>query len=175
MSNFNPQIVQLVLAGVVAVALLLQAIVLAAIFFGMRKAASAARAELEDLRATVLPFVHDAREFIGRVAPKIEETTTDLAALTHSLRTQTDDVRAATTEILERTRRQAGRLDSMATAALDSADRAIAFVTNAVTKPMRQFSGILASVKAVVETLRGPEPAPRPRTNPAPGDPEMFV
>jgi len=175
MSNFNPQVLQLILAAVVALALLMQAVVLAAIFFGMRKAASAARAELENLRAAMLPFIHDTRDFIGRVAPKVEETTTDLAALTHCLRTQTDDARATTTDILERARRQAGRLDSMATAALDSADRALAFVSNAVTKPMRQFSGILASVKAVVESLRGPEPAPRPRTNHAAGDPETFV
>ncbi|MGA7340533.1 MAG: hypothetical protein WBE72_14215 [Terracidiphilus sp.] len=155
--------------------MLMQAIVLLAIFLGLRKATRAASQELEELRTTVLPFVKDAREFFTRVAPKIEQTSSDVAAVAQALRKQTDNVQSAATEIVERARRQASRLDTMATSVLDAADRTGAFITGAVEKPMRQLSGILASIKAVLETFRAPQPAPRPRADRPPGDPEMFV
>jgi methyl-accepting chemotaxis protein len=175
MDHLDPQTAQLIFAGVAALALLLQALVLLAIFFGVRKAVSTLREDFDDLRSSVMPFVKDAHEVFTRVAPKIEETTADVAELTHSLRAQSEDLKAATAEIIEKARRQAGRIDSMTTAVLDAADRAGTFVNDAVSKPMRQISGILASVKAVVDTLRAPEPAARTRANHKPGDPEMFV
>jgi hypothetical protein len=176
MPRFDSQIVQLVIAAIVALALLMQALVLLAIFIALRKAATKIREDINDLSSAVTPFVKDARELFVRVAPRIEQTTADVAAMTHSLRVQSADVQSAAAEIVERTRRQASRIDTMTTGVLDAADRAGAFVSDAVAKPMRQLSGILASVKAVVETLRAPEPAPRPKTNHAPNrDPEMFV
>jgi methyl-accepting chemotaxis protein len=175
MSHIDPQTAQLIFAGVAALALLLQAIVLLAIFFGIRKAISSLREDFEDIRTSVTPFVKDAHEVFVRVAPKIETATADVAALTHSLRAQSEDLKAASAEIIEKARRQATRIDSMTTTILDAADRAGTFVNEAVSKPMRQLSGILASIKAVVETLRAPEPVVRTRTNHKPGDPEMFV
>lgn len=175
MSNVDSQIILLVIAGVAASALLLQAIVLVGILFGMRKALSVARREFEDLRASALPFINESREFVTRVAPKIEVTSTELAALSCTLRTQANELHAAATEILERARRQADRLDSMTTTVLDTADRAGSFMSHAVTKPMRQVSGILASIKAVVETFCTPEPVHRTTTNHAPSDPGTFV
>ncbi|HEY1766726.1 MAG TPA: hypothetical protein VGG26_03695 [Terracidiphilus sp.] len=164
-----------VIAGVVALSLLLQAVVLLAIFLAMRKAMVLARHEVEELRATVLPLLKDTRESLARVAPKIEETCDDVAALTHSLRGQVAELQATTTDLVQRTRRQTARLDAMVTRIMDAADRAGGFMSQAVDKPMRQVSGILASVKAVVDTLRTPEPVRHPRTNHSPTDPEMFV
>ena len=53
-----------------------------------------------------------------------------------------------------RVRRQASRLDTLMTNVLDTVDRASNFMADAVAKPMRQFSAILASVKAAIESLR---------------------
>ena len=174
MSNLNSQVILLVIAGLVALALLLQGFALLAIFFGLRKAASSLRDQLDDVRNSVMPFYKDAREIFVRVAPKIEETTIDLAALTHSLRTQSDEIKSVTAEIIKNTRRQAVRIDSMTTNVLDATERAVAFTSDAVVKPMRQVTGVLAAVKAVVDVLRSANGA-RPRPNSKPGDPEMFV
>jgi uncharacterized protein YoxC len=174
MSNPESQIYLLVIAGLIALALLLQAFALLAIFFGLRKAASSLREQLDEVRSSMMPFYKDARDVFVRVAPKIEETTTDLAALAHTLRTQSDDVKSVTAEIIKSTRRQAVRIDSMATNVLDAADRAVAFTSESVVKPMRQISGILAAAKAVLDVLRSPNGA---RSRPAnkSGDPQMFV
>jgi len=174
MSNPDSQVFLLVIAGLVALALLLQAFVLLAIFFGMRKAAASVQKQFDELRSSVMPFCRDARHVFVRVAPKVEQTTADLAELAHTLRTQSDDVKSVTAEIIESTRRQAVRVDQMATTVLDAADRAVAYTSDVVVKPMRQISGALAAVKAVVDVLRSRNGA-RPRPGNKPGDPEMFV
>ncbi|HZP04125.1 MAG TPA: hypothetical protein VFB43_04425 [Terracidiphilus sp.] len=178
MSSAGSQTILLVIAAVVALALLVQAVVLLAIFLGARKAISAAKSELEDLRASVLPFTKDAREFFVRVAPKVEQTCSDVAALTHVARTQTTELQSAATEFIGKARSQVSRLDAMITNVMNGADRAGEFMSEVVNKPMRQVSGILASIRAVVDTLRTPEPPARVRTNHSPArgtDPEMFV
>jgi hypothetical protein len=52
-------------------------------------------------------------------------------------------------------------------------------MSDVVNKPMRQFSAILASVKAVVESLRNGAPEPNSHSNARPNPPsrdhDMFV
>jgi hypothetical protein len=45
-------------------------------------------------------------------------------------------------------------MDTMMTKTLDTVDRAASFMTDTVSKPMRQLSAVMASAKAIVETLR---------------------
>jgi len=175
MPHIDPQAAQLIFAGVAALALLLQAIVLFLIFIGIRTAITKLRDDFEEFRTSVVPFITEAREVFTRVAPKIEQTTADVAALTHTLREQSEDLKAASTEIIEKARRQASRLDAMTTSVLNVADRAGTAVNDAVTRPMRQLSAVLASIRAIVDTLRTSEPSTRSRANHPPGDPEMFV
>jgi signal transduction histidine kinase len=174
MSYPDSQIFLLVIGGLIALALLLQAFALLAIFFGLRKAALSMREQFDEVRSNVVPLCKDAREVLVRVAPQIERTTDDLAAVAHTLRTEADDVKSVAAEILKSTRRQAVRIDNIATTVLDAADRAVAFTSETVVRPMRQITGILAAAKAVVDVLRGPN-GTRPRPANRPGDPEMFV
>jgi methyl-accepting chemotaxis protein len=174
MSNPESQVILLVIAGLIALALLAQALVLLAILFGLRKTAGSVQKQLDEMRSSVMPFYKDARDVFIRVAPRIEQTTNDLAELAHTLRTQSDDVKAVTSGIIESTRRQAARIDHVATTVLDAADRAVAFTSETVVKPMRQVSGVLAAVKAVVDVLRSHNGA-RPRPSSKPGEPQMFV
>ncbi|MGP8250936.1 MAG: hypothetical protein ACLQHF_02815 [Terracidiphilus sp.] len=176
MPHFDPQTLQIVVAGVVGVTLLLQVILLFAILFGVRKAAAALRQDINEIRNSVTPLITQTRDLLVRVGPRIEATTDDLAAFTHALREQTASVQFTVTEISERARHQAGRIDFMVTSMLDKADRAGAIVNDTVTKPLRQLTGILAALRAVVENLRAPQaPAPKPPVEGAQGDSGMFI
>ena len=176
MPILDNQTIQLALVAAVALAMLLQAIVLLAVFIVIRKAARSIREDLEDLRSSIAPIIYNTRELLTRLTPKIEGTTADLAVLTHSLRMQAADVQSAADEIIERLRRQASRIDTMLSNVLDGVERAGVFMADTVAKPMRQLSAILASVKAVIESLRTVDPAAaRSRSNHAPGDNDMFV
>jgi len=175
MQNLNAQTIQLAILAVVAVAVLLQAIVLLAIFLAVRKAAQSTREQVEDLISSISPILSNTRELLVHVAPKIEDTIEDLAGVAHSLRTQTSDVQATATEVLTRLRRQSSRLDGMMSTVLDAVDHACVYVSDTVTRPMRQLSGVLASVKAVLESLRAAVPAPSAPPPHAEGDKDMFV
>jgi ABC-type transporter Mla subunit MlaD len=174
MSNPETQIVLLVIAGLVALALLLQGFALLAIFFGMRKAASSIRVQLDELRTSVVPICKDAHQVFSRVAPRIEQATEDLAGVAHVLRTQSDDVKSVTAEIIKNTRRQAARIDATATTVMDAADRAVEFTNDTLVKPIRQLSGVLAAIRATVDALRSPNGA-KARPGSKPGDPETFI
>jgi methyl-accepting chemotaxis protein len=175
MSKVDTQTIQLVLVALVALAMLVQAIVLLAAFIAMRKAARDVNEKLDAFSSSVGPLIDNTRSLVTRLTPKVEQTADDLAALTHSLRVQTADVQNAANEMLARARIQASRLDSMLSHVLDTLDRTGHFVSDAVNKPMRQVSAVLASVKAVVESLRNGAPEPRSRANRGSGDNDLFV
>ena len=176
MPNLDNQTIQTALVAAVALLMLFQMIVLLALFFVIRKAARSIREDVKDLRSSVAPMIDNTRELITRLAPKIEQTTSDLAVLSRSLRMQAADVQSAANEIVDRVRHQASRLDTMMSNVLDAVDRASVFVSDTVAKPMRQLSAILASAKAVIEALRTAEPAvASSRPNHAPGNEDPFV
>jgi len=175
MPNLDPQTVQLAIVAGVALALLIQTIVLLAILSTVRKAARGMREDFEDLRSSVMPIIYNTRDLMTRVTPKVDAAAEDLAALAHGLRVQTADIQSSATEILDRLRRQSTRLDGMMSTVLDAIDRAGAFMTDSVAKPMRQLSGILASARAVVESLRNADPAPHAQPPRNSSDPDMFV
>ncbi len=179
MPNLDSQTTQMVLMIAVAVIMLLQVIILLAVFVVIIKTARAVRKDIEDVRSSVAPLIYNARDLFTRVTPKIEETTGDLAALAHSLRTQLTNVQSATDEIVDRVRRQAGRVDTMLSGVLDAVERAGVFMADTVAKPMRQLSAILASAKAAIESLRTMDrvdhAAADSRPNHVPSDHDMFV
>lgn len=193
MPKLDNETILLAFALVTGLAVLLQAIFLLAIAAAMRKTASSIRSEAESLRAAIMPVLLDTKEiaassrdtlaraqeffvnaqgFLSRVSPRIEATAGHLEEITRGLRTQSAQMQSSVQEILARVEKQSDRVDGMITGLLDTVDRAGGFLVNVVSRPARQISGILAMVKAVVESLRGP--APRRRPTPPAGE-ERFL
>ena len=154
MPNVDRQTIELALVAIAALAVVVQTVFLIALFVVLSKAARSAHEEIEELRSSIMPIIYNTREIITRVAPKIEVVSDELTALIHSLREQTSDVQVAASEVIGRAQRISVRLDGMATSLLDNVERAAEFVTDTVAKPVRQVSGVISAVKAVVETLR---------------------
>jgi len=162
MHTQDSQTVQLFIVAAVAVALLLQTVALLAIFTVVRKAALTMRHDIEELRTSVVPVLENAKELLAHTGPKIEAAVGDLAAMSHNLRRQTADVQVAADGIIERFNKQSIRVDGMLTKIFDGVDRTTGFVTESVNKPARQLAGLLASAKAIVESLRGDYPPQEP-------------
>jgi ABC-type transporter Mla subunit MlaD len=164
--HLDAQTLQLAIVAAVAIAMLVQAIVLVVGLLIVRKSIAVMRDEIEDLSTSVRivihkiePLVDSAYDLLDRTGPKIEAAANDLAAMSQNLRAQSMDVQAAAAELIERFRCQGARMDSMLTNIFSAIDRASTFVNDTVSKPMRQLAGLLASAKAVVETLREGTPA----------------
>jgi uncharacterized protein YoxC len=166
------------IAAILAVAVLLQVIVLTAAGFAALKAMKAAREYAEEFRTEVRPVLHHGKELLqttrdllSRIEPKLESAAGDLADITRTARDETARMSASAEEIAERIRRQAERMENISNNTLNGVERAGHFVNQAVTSPARQFSGIIAAARAIVSTLRAPVP---PRRRPG-TDPEEQV
>ena len=171
----NNETILIVFVAATAASVLMQACVLLALFITMRRTAKSMQDEISELRTTLNPFVVDAKDFLTRVGPKIDAITTDLAELTHGLRTQGEELQVSTSEILERVRRQSSRLDVMFSSLLDTVERAGGILAQAVNTPLRQVNAVAAFAKAMFGSFRnGPSPqAPQPTHSPA--DKDLFV
>ena len=183
MPKLDNQTILLALAAAIVLAVLLQTIILLAMFVTMRKVINAIREEAASLRAAVMPVIYDAQEllassrvslahsqelfvnsqklltdaqgFFTRVSPKIESTIGNVAEITRALQTQSAEMQSSTLEIMDRVRKQSDRIDAMVSKFLNTVDRAGGYVTNVVSAPVRQISGVLRSAKAIIESLRG--------------------
>jgi len=174
----NHETIQLICIAVIAAAVVIQTVVLLGVLAGVGKALKSIKGELDDMKTSVLPFMDTTKDFIARLSPRVESTVVDVSELARVLRAQAANVEESVTEVLASVRAQTVRIDGMITDTLDTVDKASDFVNRAVSKPIRQVSGMLAGVKAVIESLRS-----RNSSNPRPGfhddrlhdDRDLFV
>jgi uncharacterized protein YoxC len=178
MPKLDHDTLELLLIAVTAVCILFQTVLLSAMFFSVRKGIKSLTEKVDDLRSSAMPVIDHTRGFLERVTPKVEETAKNMAEMSQTLKKNvmemsetlkenTSRVSASATEIAQRVNAQSTRIDSMVTGALDAFDHAAGFVVDAVNKPVRQLSGLLASVKAIVEVLGAPQPPQRSSQPPA--------
>jgi len=176
----NHEMIEMVCIALGAGALVMQAIILLAIYIGVSKSTKHTKEQIDEVRASVMPVVDQTREVLGhtrevlvRLAPKVESTVTDFSELAKKLRSQAEDVEVAVDQILVRVRNQTSRIDTMFTGTLDAVDKASVFVAETVAKPVRKLSGVLAALKAIVESLRASDPSYQQQN--IHNDKDMFV
>lgn len=175
MSGMNQETLLLIFVAATGAAVLLQALVLLALFLSVRKSAKAMQEQMEELRGTVTPVLTRTKDFLDNVGPKLESVATDLAELAHGLRAQSAELQESATAIMGSVRRQTSRLDAMCTDFLDTADRATHVVSEVIQMPLRQISALAAATKAVLSALRGPLRQPQPAETHTAADRDMFV
>ena len=180
MSNIDHETVELILIAVTAAAVLLQAFVLLAMYLGLKKSSAALLEKIEDLKSSINPFVDDAKGFLDNAkvswnasGPKWTEAPPTSRILRAGLRVQAAEMEASAAEVHEFVRKQTGRIDEMLSGLLNSVDRATTYVVDVVSGPVRQVSGVLASIRAIVESLR--RPIPKPHETPTVRDRETFI
>jgi phage-related protein len=160
MQSLDHETIELILIAVTAAAVLLQAFVLLAMYLGLRKSSRTIIEKIEDLKSSITPFIDNARGVLERVGPKLEGTTTDVAEIVRAFKVQAAEAEASVAEILDCVRKQTSRIDEMFSGLLNAVDRAGDYVAGVVNGPVRQISGVLASIKAIIESLRTPIPEP---------------
>jgi len=173
MPSFDNNTLLLAFVGVTALAIVLQTIILLAVFAAVRKAAVAVKEEAEDLRSSMMPIIYNSRDLYARLAPKVEATVDDLAAIAHGLRTQTEALETSAVQMMEKLHRQTSRMDVMFSTVLDAVDRAGGFVAETISRPVRQATSLIASIRAIIESLRTPGVEPHDVHTAA--DKDMFV
>lgn len=139
--------------AVTAAAVLLQAGILAGMYFAMRKTSAKVESLAEEVKTKVLPTAELAHSMMSELRPKIATVVDNVSVSTTMLRTQMERVDATLTDIVDRTRLQVIRADEFVNSTMDKLEETREVMQKTVVSPVKQFSGLMHGVSAGFEAL----------------------
>lgn len=158
-------------------AVVLQMLILAGMFFTMRKLATQVMGIADEFKSKALPLLDDtkhlqaeAKKILETSAPKVELVLDNAAAITTTAQGAIGRMETTLNDVLDRARLQIIRADELITRAMDHIEETTEKVTHTVSAPVRKASGILQGISTGVGTYFGNK---KPR-KPGPSD-EMFI
>lgn len=154
-----------------ALALLLQAGVLLAIFLTLRRMSEATRGLQRRMEEQVSPILDNVDEITTTVRDSSRSVLEDLAGLSSDARRQVQKFDALTDELADRVRLQIIRLDQLLSQALSNLERAGTAVRENVVGPVREATAVIQGVRAAIDFLA----ARRERRGRQQSDEELFI
>ncbi len=155
-----------------AFAVLLQAGMLAGMYFSMRKTSAKVESLAEEVKNKVLPTAELAHSMMSELRPKIATVVDNVSVSTTMLRTQMERVDATLTDIVDRTRLQVIRADEFVGSTMDKLEETREVLQKTVVSPVKQLSGLMHGVGAGFEALFARR---RERNSVSAPQDEMFI
>ena len=138
---------------VTALAVVVQAGILAGMYFAMRKTSAKVESLAEEVKTKVLPTAELAHAMMTELRPKIENVVDNVSVSTTILRTQMERVDATLTDIIDRTRLQVIRADEFVNSTMDKLEETREAVQRTVVSPVRHISGLMHGVTTGLEAF----------------------
>lgn len=154
MHTLSPTI-YIVFTAVTAAGVLLQALVLLAIYFAVRRSSGKLLETLDEVKAKALPALDAAQNLLEEISPNLKAATSNLAEVSETLRKQAGHVNATVESLVDRTNAQIQRADDMVTAAMNAFGQASKAVETAISVPVRRVSNLARGLRVGVEVLLG--------------------
>ena len=159
-------------------AVLLQAGVLLAMYFAMRKSGERMEALASEMKTKVMPTVEQAQQMMMQMRPQLEVIVDNIEGATTVIRSQIERVDATVTDAMDRARLQIIRGDELLTRTMDRVEHTSEIVQKTVVSPVRQLSGLMQGITVGLEFLFGGRNrrngSNREERRPVPQD-EMFI
>ncbi len=155
-----------------ALALLLQAGVLLAIFLTLRQMSEATRGLQRRMEEQVSPILDNVDEITTTVRDSSRSVLEDLAGLSRDARRQVQKFDELTDELADRVRLQIIRLDQLLSQALSNLERAGTAVRENVVGPVREATAVIQGVRAAIDFLAARRERHRGRQQ---SDEELFI
>jgi len=159
---------------VAAVAILIQAVILVAMFFEMRRTMDRMERFTSDLESRLAPILSRVQILLEDTQPKISEMVADAAHVVYLARAQAQKVDRVFTEASDRLRGQLVRADRILTGALESMEDAGSKFTNSVWRPVQKVSALMQGIKVGIDLLRSRRGNRRPE-EPLEQEEELFI
>jgi methyl-accepting chemotaxis protein len=163
--------------AVTSAAVVLQMLILAGMFFAVRKLTTHLAIVTEEVKAQALPLLEDGKHLQANVkriletsAPKLELVLDNAAAITTTAHAGIGRVESTVNDMLDRARLQVIRADEMVTRAMDQVEDTTERVAHSVTSPVKHASGIMHGISTGLGAYFSQK---RPRER-GPAD-EMFI
>ena len=141
--------------GMVAIALVVQAIVVVVVAIGAAKATKRAFEIADELRTKIGPLLDTTQSVFHDAAPKVKIITENLVETSHIVRSKAREFDATASELNMKARVQAARVDGMVTSVLNTTAEISDTLQRAVKVPVREVTGLVNGFKAGVDVLVG--------------------
>ncbi len=167
-----------VFIALTGIAVLLQAGVLMAMYFTMRKSGERMEALASEVKTKVMPTVEQAQQMLTEMRPRLEVIVENIEGASTVIRSQVERVDATVTDAMDRARLQIIRGDELLTRTMDRVEQTSEIVQKTVVSPVRQLSGLMQGITVGLEFLFGGRNrrngGSREERRPVPQD-EMFI
>ncbi|RSL16092.1 hypothetical protein EDE15_1601 [Edaphobacter aggregans] len=143
----------MIFVGLVAVAMLTQAIAILIAAIGARKVQKRVLAIAEEARLKLLPVIDTTHDVLHDLHPKVKIITDNLVETSHVVRAKAQEFDSTITDVNEKTRAQAARVDDMVSSVLDTTAGIASTLQKGVSIPVREFSGLMHGLKAGIDSF----------------------
>ena len=159
---------------VASAAIVVQAAMLAAMFFQMKRLSEWLERFTGDLESRLTPILSRVQIFLEDTQPKISEMVADAAHVVYLARAQAQKVDRVFTEASDRLRGQLVRADRILTGAMETMEDAGSKFTHSVWRPVQKVSALMQGIKVGIDLLRSRRAHRRPE-EPLEQEEELFI
>ena len=139
---------------VASIAIVVQAAMLTALFFEMKRLSERLERFTMDLESRLTPILSRVQIFLEDTQPRIAEMVADAAHVVYLARAQAQKVDRVFTEASDRLRGQLVRADRILTGALEAVEDAGSKFTHSVWRPVQKVSALMQGIKVGIDLLR---------------------
>lgn len=145
----------MIFVGLVALAMLVQAIALVVMAVGAAKMRKRMLEIVEEVRGKAMPLIDTTHDLIHHSSPKVKVIVDNLAETSHLVRRKALDFDTTLTDANSKTRAQVARVDGMVTAVLNTTSDISETIQRGLKVPAREFAGMMNGLKAGLDVLMG--------------------
>jgi len=160
--------------AVTAFAVVLQALILVALYLAVRKSTAKMEALAEEIKTKVLPTVDTMRTFLVETRPKVDVISNNVSESSTLIRNQLARLDATLTDTLDRARLQIIRADELLNRTMDKVEETSEVVHKTVVSPLRQMNGLITAISTGVEVFLG-QKRRQPKDGRGVEQDEMFI
>jgi hypothetical protein len=139
---------------VTALAIVVQAIVLIALFIQMRRAAARVEQTVTDLNAKLNPLISRVQVLVEDISPRISGIVTDASEITRLARSEAQKMDRILSEALERLRMQLIHVDHILSGAMEAVEEAGSHLKQTVLGPVVRATAMIRGVQAGIDFFR---------------------
>jgi len=172
MAIMNETTLLIAFIAVTSVAVVLQTLILAGMYFSTRKMSKRMEALSTRVEEQVLPLVEKVRGIVDESTPMIRMVASNLAETSTLVRDQAGKIDEALSEFVGVARTQVANANVLAMRTMQRVDSTAEVMQHAVTSPVRHASALMDGIMAGLGQFLGGRKSRRAKTSPSD---EMFI
>src|SRR6267143_6504372 len=159
---------------VAAIALVVQVVILTALFFQLRRTTESVNRLVGDLHSRVGPILTRVQILLDDTQPKISSMVNDASHIVYLARGQAQKIDRVFTDAADRLRGQLVHADRILTGVLEAVEDAGAQFRTSFWRPVRKASALVQGIKVGLDLLRSRRGKANPE-EPLEHEEELFI